>query len=229
MKIHRFLHRRPLAGSAAILLGIALLAWGIMPKIRPTTPRQNPQVFTCEDANIVEFTESILRDRLNYSVRLSDTAQTLTNTGSFGVVEGYPIAKTLMLASHRWKVKFYLKPDRVFVCLPHEEPPPAFCSNDTKLIYAEPLPIVNNLKFSYDKHMCGPNCLALLAYALGKPVSVDQVAALAGTSPSAGTTMSGLARAAERLGLNATGLQMSLDTYKKLKSPVIIHLDVGGG
>ncbi len=217
------LHR--VFGLGIFTLGFILLFRGL------SGQNEEPEFETYDykDINITEFTNLYLANDLGYCVKLSDLAKDIEKKSDFGAVKNYPIRKALLVASHTWGVKFYLRPQYIYVCLTDEQPPISFQSENTEIVYATPLPIVRNLKFSKNEHMCGPNCLALISYALGKPVLVEEVAKLAGTNPYVGTTMSGLAQAAKSLGFKAKGKQMSLDVYKKIKSPVIIHLNVNKG
>jgi hypothetical protein len=215
-------------GVLLALLGLILLVSEIKNGSNLPSPDLFPQNFTYEDITIKEFAILFARD-FDFFIKLSDSAKGIEKKASIGAAKGFPIKKTLLLASDTWSVKLFWKSKNIFICLPAEQPPITFRSEDTELIYATPLPVVRSLKFSKAKYMCGPNCLALISYALGNPVSVEKVAELAGTNMLKGTTMSGLAQAARSLGLKVKGKKMSLGAYKKIKSPVIIHLNINNG
>jgi hypothetical protein len=211
-------------------LGLVALGFGLLRSgIRFERQVDLPEAYNYADVTIEEFAQLYLQKNLDYYIRLSEAAKRIPRRATFGAVKHYPLRKALMIASHRWGVKFYVKGREIFVCSAEEYAPADFATEPTELLFAQPLPVVANLRFSKARHMCGPNCLALLSYALGSPVSVERVAQLAGTDPSKGTTMAGLAQAAQALGFRAKGKKLSLRAYKKLRSPAIIHMTKGGG
>lgn len=71
---------------------------------------------------------------------------------------------------------------------------------------------------------CGPAALATICRMWGREVSQEEIAKLAGTD-STGTTMLGLAQAAEALGLKATGLKLNFRELKEIKKPLIAFIN----
>ncbi len=67
---------------------------------------------------------------------------------------------------------------------------------------------------------CGPRALAILCRRLGIPVTIEQLRRLAGTSAK-GTSMEGLAKAAEALGLKAEGVQVSREALSTVPMPAL--------
>lgn len=214
------------AGLFCVFLGLMLLVLQFKPSDKGTQSYLIPEAFSYENTTMREFAKN-LEDLSIFSFRVSESVKRIEKRSSIGAVKRYPLRTVLLLASMTWDVKFILKSHSVYVCLPSEIPPPSFPSIDAEVICAEPLPEIRSIRFSGNSQMCGPNCLALLSYALGNPVSVQRVADLAGTSSETGTSMSGLAKAARSLGFQARGKRMSLDAYKKIDSPVIIHVNGG--
>ena len=78
-----------------------------------------------------------------------------------------------------------------------------------------------------DIEQCGPFCLYTLSSILGIETSLHDLAVASGTD-STGTSMLGLVRAANTLGLNATGVRMTREELARASGPMILHLDVGG-
>lgn len=70
--------------------------------------------------------------------------------------------------------------------------------------------------------LCGPICLSRVAADFGINVSPEAIARVAGTDET-GTSMLGLARAAQQLGLNAKGYRMTLDHLQQNRGPFIVH------
>lgn len=67
---------------------------------------------------------------------------------------------------------------------------------------------------------CGPRALLLVLRALGVSSDLKTVTALCGTGTE-GTQLSGLKRAAESLGVEATGVQLNQAALRKLSSPAV--------
>jgi ABC-type bacteriocin/lantibiotic exporter with double-glycine peptidase domain len=74
--------------------------------------------------------------------------------------------------------------------------------------------------------LCGPLCLAFCAEWLGAPADVTDVARRAGTDGD-GTTLAGLARAADQMGLEARSCRLRAEHLGRLSSrtPAILHVD----
>lgn len=234
MNLAQIIHYR----FAQILLvcgvGIILVAWGLSIKPNHNSSATTPSVVLESDdyQNITaaEFASRYLRDVRGYAVRISDGVKAKTKKSSFGAVKDYPIRKILKITSKIWGIKYYLSEKEIFVYSGEEEPADTVNLNQLELIYVKPLPIDKSIKFSQEESMCGPNCLALLAYTLGKPTSVQEIAdKISGKGLFKGSTLLSLAQAAKSLDLKAKGVKMPLDAYKKLKAPIIIHLDTKFG
>ena len=67
---------------------------------------------------------------------------------------------------------------------------------------------------------CGPRALAIVCQRLGVPASVEKLRQLAGTTAK-GTSMEGLAKAAEALGLKAEGVQVSREALSQVPMPAL--------
>lgn len=73
-------------------------------------------------------------------------------------------------------------------------------------------------------YTCGPAVLRVALHYLGLDVSEDELSQLAG-SDAKGTTMYGLARAAEKVGLNACGEEWNFARLAEINQPVIAHIN----
>ena len=73
--------------------------------------------------------------------------------------------------------------------------------------------------------LCGPRALQLVCRQYGRPAEVEELARLAGTQQT-GTTLQGLAQAAQAKELRAQGLQVNLTQLARLPKPLIAW--VGG-
>lgn len=215
-------------GVFLFLLGIILMILGGDFLSKSQKYETTLKTYVYKDIRAQELKAFIERN-WDYSIILSNVAETIEKKVSFSMVEGTPIRKTLLLLSDIWGVKFYLKSHEIYVCFPNEQPPNYFLSEDTEQIYLPPLPVDMSIQFSQSNLWCGPNCLALISYALGQVVSVERVAELAGSDKIKGTTMSGLCQAAQSIGLKAEGRRISLDVLKSINYPVIIHLKIIDG
>ncbi|MCK4904869.1 DUF1573 domain-containing protein [bacterium] len=72
--------------------------------------------------------------------------------------------------------------------------------------------------------LCGPNSLLVVCQKLGVETNLDELKKLSDYDDKKGTTMAGLAKAAEAKGLYAVGMKLSLDDIAKLKIPIIAYL-----
>ena len=70
---------------------------------------------------------------------------------------------------------------------------------------------------------CGVACLSALLQFYGSYASFEKLRALSGTSAS-GTTLLGLAQAANKLGLKAEGFQAEIEHLKDAEHPCILHI-----
>ena len=80
--------------------------------------------------------------------------------------------------------------------------------------------------FQTAPNTCGPAALLSICEFYGIKTTEQAIATLAGTTPT-GTSLHGLARAADSLGLKATGMELSLEELKGAKTPLIAHLNGG--
>ena len=71
---------------------------------------------------------------------------------------------------------------------------------------------------------CGPAALATVARFYNLNIQPDEIAKRAGTTE-AGTTLSGLAQAADEIGFEATGMELSLAELKNTPLPLIAHVN----
>jgi len=71
---------------------------------------------------------------------------------------------------------------------------------------------------------CGPRALLLACRELNTPTTLPQLALAAGTT-CAGTTLAGLQRAAQSLGLSATGVQMDQGALANLSRPAVAWVE----
>jgi ABC-type bacteriocin/lantibiotic exporter with double-glycine peptidase domain/CRP-like cAMP-binding protein len=76
--------------------------------------------------------------------------------------------------------------------------------------------------YQLDEADCGAACLAMICRAFGRPVPISRIRDIAGTSTS-GTTLSGITRAAESLGLAARSMRISPSRLDQLPTPAIVH------
>jgi hypothetical protein len=67
---------------------------------------------------------------------------------------------------------------------------------------------------------CGPRALQIVFRQLGNEATLSSLIKSTGTN-AAGTSMEGLAKAAEKLGFKADGIQVDLDGLKQLRDPAI--------
>jgi len=74
---------------------------------------------------------------------------------------------------------------------------------------------------------CGPNALLAVCGILGVKTSSQEIAKLAGTDQKGNTSMAGLKRAAEALGLKAEAMDLTLDELRQTKKLAIAWLPPG--
>jgi len=86
---------------------------------------------------------------------------------------------------------------------------------------------LSRLPATHCSALCGPVALAAACRQMGMTISVEELAELAGTDE-AGTSMYGLAKAAEALGLEPIGLELSYQELTELPTPVIVHMGPKG-
>ena len=103
------------------------------------------------------------------------------------------------------------------------------CQNNSEKPYAklEP-PQTRNIRvhFQTAPNTCGPAALLAICEFYGIKTTEQEIATLAGTTPT-GTSLHGLAQAADSLGLKATGMALSLEELTGAKTPLIAHLNGG--
>lgn len=76
----------------------------------------------------------------------------------------------------------------------------------------------------YDESDCGPACLAMLSQYYGKKTVISRIRQWSKTDKE-GTTLYGLIKAGEYLGLNLTGFSTdNIEDIKKSKLPVLVHI-----
>src|SRR5437867_6811647 len=80
------------------------------------------------------------------------------------------------------------------------------------------LPIVQQ----HDASDCGPAALAMVAAYYGKRVSLAKLRELSGTDRH-GTNLTGLLRAAERVGFQGRGVRASRDALSQVPLPAVAH------
>lgn len=73
-------------------------------------------------------------------------------------------------------------------------------------------------------YTCGAASLKMVLSAFNIEVEEDEIAFLAGTEPKMGTTMAGLQKAAEALGLEMVGMKLSPLLLKLVNKPLIAYL-----
>lgn len=190
------------------------------------------ELFERKRIGLTEFADEYFREIEGYSVTLSPGATQVDRESDVSfVVNAKSLHRALMVSSATWNVVFYVDEvtRRIYLCLPEEHVPQWAKNEGVKRVFVPPLPDSPTLLFSEERYMCGTNCLALLAYALGRPVSPEDVANAAGTDFERGTSMAGLADAANGLGLKARGFSMDLEQYKRLTLPVIASVALPEG
>ena len=103
------------------------------------------------------------------------------------------------------------------------------CQNNSEKPYAKLAPPQTRkirVHFQTSPNTCGPAALLSICEFYGIKTTEQEIATLAGTTPT-GTSLHGLARAADSLGLKATGMELSLEELKGAKTPLIAHLNGG--
>ena len=80
--------------------------------------------------------------------------------------------------------------------------------------------------FQSAPNTCGPAALLSICEFYGIETTEQAIVTLAETTPT-GTSLYGLAQAADSLGLKATGMELSLEELKGAKKPLIAHLNGG--
>ncbi|MGC8844056.1 MAG: cysteine peptidase family C39 domain-containing protein, partial [bacterium] len=79
-------------------------------------------------------------------------------------------------------------------------------------------------KGQIESYFCGPNALLAVCGILGIKTSSKEIAQLAGTDEKGFTSLAGLKRAAEALGLKAEGVDITLDELRKSKKLAIAFI-----
>ncbi len=87
-----------------------------------------------------------------------------------------------------------------------------------KLAYNKKFPTLQN-----DQSDCGVACLSAIIIHYGGYIGLEKLRELSGTSKQ-GTTLLGLSQAANKIGLNSTGQETTLDNLKSIDSPCILHV-----
>jgi len=89
-------------------------------------------------------------------------------------------------------------------------------------------PLVRKLPVNFQEapNTCGPAALLSICKFYGIDTTEKEIALLAGTNQ-IGTSMYGLVQAAEKLGLKATGMELSLEELKSARKPLIAHVNGG--
>ena len=102
------------------------------------------------------------------------------------------------------------------------------CSNPDRPTAKPQQPQVRKIPvyFQSAPNTCGPAALLSICEFYGIKTTEQQIATLAGTT-STGTSLYGLAQAADSLGLKAAGMELSLEELKGAKTPLIAHLNGG--
>ncbi len=80
--------------------------------------------------------------------------------------------------------------------------------------------------FQSAPNTCGPAALLSICKFYGIDTTEKQIVSLAETNQT-GTSLYGLAQAADFLGLKATGMELSLEELKVARKPLIAHLNGG--
>jgi len=88
----------------------------------------------------------------------------------------------------------------------------AFCLFDVDVAFAER---------DVDKESCGPITLKVICRCLGRHVTLDEAAALLGTSEG-NTTLAGFRRAVEDLGFHARAYRLRWEDLRRLTSPAVL-------
>lgn len=125
-----------------------------------------------------------------------------------------------------WGVDCHWGEKVLYFCFADEVSPEGMIEEPVEIIPAIKEWEDRTLTFSPSPYMCGPNCLALLCYALKKPAAPERIAEIAGTDSDSGTSMLRLAEAAQSLGLKAKGVRIDKARLRDIKGPLIIHVDV---
>ncbi len=99
----------------------------------------------------------------------------------------------------------------------HEKPYAKLESSQTRKI---------PVHFQSASNTCGPAVLLSICEFYVIKTTEQEIATLAGTTPT-GTSLHGLARATDSLGLKATGMELSLEELMGAKTPLIAHLNGG--
>lgn len=73
-------------------------------------------------------------------------------------------------------------------------------------------------------YTCGPASLVMVLRSFGIKATEEEIAKLAGTTAEKGTSMYGLKRAAESLGLEMMGMKLSMQMLKIVNKPLIAYL-----
>jgi len=95
------------------------------------------------------------------------------------------------------------------------------CYGDTTAAKAES---VNN----EPTESCGPSALAITLSLLGHSVESDAYAKLAETDEKGNTTLAGLKKAADALGISAVGMQLTPEELARINHPAILHVMLPG-
>jgi len=82
-------------------------------------------------------------------------------------------------------------------------------------------------KGQLETYYCGPNALLAVCGILGVKTSSQEIAKLAGTDEKGNTSMAGLKRAAEALGLKVEAMDLTLDELRQTKKLAIAWLPPG--
>ena len=103
------------------------------------------------------------------------------------------------------------------------------CQNNHEKPYAKLAPPQTRkirVHFQTAPNTCGPAALLSICEFYGIKTTEQAIATLAGTTPT-GTSLHGLAQAADSLGVKAIGMELSLEELKGAKTPLIAHLNGG--
>jgi len=73
-----------------------------------------------------------------------------------------------------------------------------------------------------DSKDCGPTCIRIIAKYFGKEFSLNLIQNLSETTRE-GSSLYGMAKAAEKIGLHSTGAKVDLENLKSLPLPCVIH------
>ena len=75
-----------------------------------------------------------------------------------------------------------------------------------------------------DDPLCGPKSLLIVCQKLGVRANLDELKRLSDYDDKKGTTMAGLYKAVQAKGLDAVGMEITLEDLSKVKIPVIVFL-----